>query len=119
LLAAGGPLTAHRRPRDGGRHDRQPLRRALSGLREQVENLASWLVIWENRREPDAFARRCASDAVDAVDAALRDLYLIRGHLTAETRQADDTTAARADALLTRTHEDGACSGQQNRPSES
>jgi hypothetical protein len=39
------------------------------------------------------------------IDAALRDLYLIRGRLTAELRRADDATAARADALLARTHE--------------
>jgi hypothetical protein len=78
----------------------------LSDLREQVENLGVWLGIWENRQEPDAFARRCASDAVDAVDAMLRDLYLIRGQLTAEVRQADDATAARADELLARMRED-------------
>jgi len=72
----------------------------LSALLEHAENLGAWLGIWENRREPDAFARRCASDAVDAIDAMLRDLYLIRGRLTAEIRQDDDATAARADELL-------------------
>jgi hypothetical protein len=84
-----------------------PYDQSLSGLREHVENLATWLAIWEARKEPDAFARRCASDAVDAIDGALRDLYLIRGQLTAEVRQADDATAARADALLARMREDG------------
>jgi hypothetical protein len=74
----------------------------LSAIRERVDDLGTWLGIWENRNEPDAFARRCASDAVDAIDAMLRDLYLVRGHLTSEIRQADDATAARADTLLAR-----------------
>jgi len=72
----------------------------LSAIREHAEDLGAWLAIWENRKEPDAFARRCASDAVDAIDAMLRDLYLVRGRLTSEIRQADDATAARADTLL-------------------
>jgi hypothetical protein len=84
-----------------------PYDEPMSALRENTENLATWLAIWEHRKEPDAFARRCASDAVDAVDAMLRDLYLIRGRLTSEIRQADDATAARADALLARMREDG------------
>lgn len=63
---------------------------ALSALRNHVENLAAWLAIWEARKEPDAFARRCASDAVAAIDAMLRDLYLIRARLISETRAADD-----------------------------
>lgn len=46
----------------------------LSALRGHVDDLATWLAIWENRSEPDAHARRCTSDAVDAM---LRDLYLI------------------------------------------
>ncbi len=74
----------------------------LSAIHGNVENLATWLAIWEHRTEPDAFARRCASDAVDALDGMLRDLYLVRGRLTAEIRQADDATAARTDTLLAR-----------------
>ena len=74
----------------------------LSALRNHVENLGAWLAIWEHRSEPDAFARRCASDAVDAIDNMLRDLYMVRGRLTSEIRQADDATAARADTLLAR-----------------
>jgi hypothetical protein len=84
-----------------------PYDEPLSALRENTENLATWIAIWEARQEPDVFARRCASDAVDAIDGALRDLYLIRGQLTTEVRQADDATAARADALLARMREDG------------
>jgi len=72
----------------------------LSALREQVEDLAVALAIWEARTEPDAHARRCAGDAVDAIDAALRELHSVRQQLISEIRQADDATAARADALL-------------------
>jgi hypothetical protein len=28
----------------------------LSSIREHVENLATWLAIWEARKEPDALA---------------------------------------------------------------
>jgi hypothetical protein len=72
----------------------------LSVLRSSVDDLAAWLAIWEHRKEPDAHARRCAADAVKAVDTMLRDLYLVRGHLVREIRASDDARAARADALL-------------------
>jgi len=68
----------------------------LSAIRGYVEGLA----IWEARREPDAHARRCASDAVDAIDSMPRDLHAIRARLISEIRAADDATAARVDALL-------------------
>ncbi len=55
-----------------------PYDAALSALRPHVEDLAAWLAVWEARHEPDAHARRCASDAVDAVDAMLRDLHQVR-----------------------------------------
>jgi hypothetical protein len=84
-----------------------PYDEPLSALREHAENLAAWTAVWEARAEPDAHARRSASDGVDAIDAMLRDLYLIRGQLTAEVRQADDATAARADALPAKVREDG------------
>ncbi len=76
----------------------------LSALRNNVENLAVWLGIWTNRQEPDAFSRRCGSDAVDAIDNMLKDLYLVRGRLSSELRQADDAADQRADELL---HRDG------------
>ena len=74
----------------------------LSALRNHVDDLGAWLAIWEGRREPDAHARRCASDAVDAIDAMLRALHEVRQRLTGEIRAADDASAARADALLER-----------------
>ena len=75
---------------------------ALSSIRNRVDDLGVWLAVWENRAEPDARARRAANDAVDAIDAALRDLHTIRQELISEIRQADDASAERADALLAR-----------------
>jgi hypothetical protein len=48
----------------------------LSALRSGVDDLGVWLAVWEHRQEPDAHARRCASDAVDAIDNMLRDLVV-------------------------------------------
>jgi hypothetical protein len=73
---------------------------ALSAIRGYVEGLATWLAIWEARREPDAHASRCASDAVDAIDSMLRDPHAVRSRLTGEIRASDDATAERVDALL-------------------
>ena len=53
----------------------------LSVIRGSVDDLGVWTGIWEARREPDAFARRCASDAIDAVDTALAALHRIRARL--------------------------------------
>jgi hypothetical protein len=80
---------------------------ALSVIHSSVDSLGPWLAIWEARREPDAFARRCASDAIDAIDAALAALHSIRGELVGQVRRADDEVAARADVLLARTREGG------------
>jgi len=74
----------------------------LSAILSQAEDLSTWLGIWENRKEPDAHARRCASDAVDAIDAMLCHLYGVRTQLVSEIRKSDDATAARANALLAR-----------------
>ena len=59
----------------------------LSALRSHVEDLAARLAIWDARQEPDADARRCASDAVSAIDAMLANLHVIRARLVGETRQ--------------------------------
>ncbi len=76
----------------------------LSALRGHVDDLGAWLAIWSARDDgrPDAHARRCANDAMDAIDAALRELHAVRQRLTDEIRASDDATAARADALLER-----------------
>lgn len=83
-----------------------PYDATLSAIRGSVEDLAVALAIWSYREEPDAQARRAASDAVDAVDAMLRDLHTVRQQFVSEIRTADDATAARADELLAR-REDG------------
>ena len=71
----------------------------LSALRGNVDDLGAWLAIWEGRREPDAHARRCANDAIDA---ALCGLHALRSRLVGEIRTADDASAVRAGALLER-----------------
>jgi hypothetical protein len=45
--------------------------------------------------QDEAAARRAASAAVDAIDALLRDLYLLRGRLVQEIRQADGASRPR------------------------
>ena len=75
----------------------------LSALHNHVDNLGPWIGIWEARHEPDAHARRCASDAIDTIDGALAALHRIRGELVTQVRAADDAAAARADELLART----------------
>ena len=74
----------------------------LSALRGHVDDLGAWLAIWEGRREPDPHARRCASDAVDAIEGMLGELYGVRAQLVSEIRASDDAAVARADALLER-----------------
>lgn len=75
----------------------------LSEVRDRVDDLGVSLGIWCNRSEPDAHARRAASDAVDA---AIGHLHKVRRELVADIREADDRAAARADELLTRLRED-------------
>jgi hypothetical protein len=123
LAGAGIPRGRHQgrreavpaRPPEAGQRDRDAHRREggsmtgtdpydapLSTIRGRVDDLGAWLAIWEARHEPDAHARHCASDAVDAIDAALHDLHALRSRLVGEIRAGDDATAARADALLAR-----------------
>jgi hypothetical protein len=80
--------------------DSDPWYADLSTVREAAEDIPVWIGIWAARREPDAHARRCASDAISAADTALAALHRVRARLVAEVRQADDRAAERADTLL-------------------
>ena len=75
---------------------------SVSALRNHIDGLGVWLAIWQARDDgkPDAHARRAANDAVDA---SIRELHKIRARLISEIRVSDDKTAARVDAMLTRT----------------
>ncbi len=59
----------------------------LSAIRGHVD-LGAWLAIWANRAEPDAHARRCAGDAVKAIDAMLGHMYGVRTQLVSEIARA-------------------------------
>ena len=69
--------------------------------------LAVALAEWAARSDdkPDADVRRAANRAMDALDAALAELYELRARLVGEIRAADDATAARVDELLARRKE--------------
>jgi hypothetical protein len=79
----------------------------LAVIHNAADNLGPRLAIWQARREPDAFARRAANDALDAIDAAIDALHRIRARLVTDTRRADDETAVRVDELLARTRGGG------------
>ena len=62
----------------------------VASLRERAGVLTTALEQWTGQAAaPDqAAARRAASAAVDAIDALLRDLFLLRGHLVQEIRHS-------------------------------
>ena len=63
----------------------------MTSLRDLTGVLGVALAQWADgdAAQDKAAARRAASAAVDAIDALLRDLYLLRGRLVQEIRQAD------------------------------
>ena len=63
----------------------------VANLRDSTAVLGVALVQWADRSTaPDkAAARRAGTTAVDAIDAMLRDLFVLRGRLVQEIRQAD------------------------------
>jgi hypothetical protein len=65
--------------------------------------LAQWEIRDDGQPQPEI--RRAASTAVDAIDAMLRDLQLMRSRLVSEIRVSDDAAAARADELLGRSRQ--------------
>ncbi len=60
--------------------------------------LAQWEARDDSKAQPEV--RRAANTAMDTIDAMLRDLHAMRSRLVGEIRQADDASAARADAML-------------------
>jgi hypothetical protein len=82
---------------------------AVSALRGHLGELEMALALWATRDETKAQpgVRQAANDAVDAVDAALRELHGIRSQLVSEVRAADDATMARTEELLRRLREEG------------
>ena len=64
----------------------------VASLRERAGVLTAALDQWAGQAAaPDqAAARQAASTAVDAIDALLRDLFLLRGHLVQEIRHGGD-----------------------------
>jgi hypothetical protein len=69
----------------------------VTSLRDRTGVLGVALTQWADAdaAQDKAAARRAASATVDAIDALLRDLYLLRGRLVQEIRQADGTPRPR------------------------
>jgi len=64
----------------------------MTGLHDSLGELGVSLAWWDQREtaRDKAAARKAGSTAVDAIDSMLRQLYMVRGRLTREIRQADD-----------------------------
>jgi hypothetical protein len=75
---------------------------ALSAVRANVDDLALYLAVWSSRADVclEPHARRCASDAVNAIDTIITELHGIRGRLIPEIRTSDDAAMSQADAML-------------------
>jgi hypothetical protein len=67
-----------------------------ASLRERAGVLTTALEQWAGQATtPDqAAARRAARTAVDAIDALLRELFLLRGHLVQEIRHSGTVVPA-------------------------
>ncbi len=65
----------------------------MTSVRERTSVPGAALAQWADRgtAKDKAAARRAGSTAVDAIDALLRDLFVLRGRLVHVFRQADDT----------------------------
>jgi hypothetical protein len=62
----------------------------MTSLRDSTNVLGAALTLWADRdtAQDKAAAKRAGRTAVDAIDALLRDLYLLRGSLVREIRHA-------------------------------
>ena len=83
-----------------------PERRTVGDMTSRLDDhngilgiaLAKWMARDDSKADPEA--RRAANDAMDAIDAMLRELHAMRARLVGEIRASDDATAARVDAML-------------------
>jgi hypothetical protein len=68
-----------------------------ASLRDRTSVLGVALMQWADRdtARDKAAARRAGGTAVDAIDALLRDLFVLRGRLVREIRQAGDAARPR------------------------
>ena len=69
----------------------------MTSLRDRTSVLGAAIARWAERDtvQDKAAAKRAGNTAVDAIDALLRDLYLLRGRLVQEIRQATDAAPSR------------------------
>lgn len=77
----------------------------IASILEHVEQLGVSAAWWTDRdidRLDGGKSRRAASDAVGAIDAALRELHQVRGQLITEVRRWDDAVSVRVDEFLAR-----------------
>jgi len=63
-----------------------------ASLRDHTGILCAALMQWADlgTSRDKAAARRAGHNAIDAIDALLRDLYVLRGRLAREIHQTDD-----------------------------
>ena len=82
---------------------------AVSALRGHLGELETALALWVTHDDTKAQpgVRQAANNAVDAIDAALRELHGIRSQVIPEIRAADDAAMARTEELLRRLREEG------------
>jgi hypothetical protein len=83
---------------------------ALSAVRGHLGELETALALWATRDDTKAQpgVRQAANDAIDAIDAALRELHGVRSGLVSEVRESDDAAMVRAEELLRRIREERA-----------
>ncbi len=69
-----------------------------ASLRDRTGVLCEALAHWADPGtcRDQAAARRAGHNALDAIDALLRDLYVLRGRLAQDIRHTDDAARSRA-----------------------
>jgi len=69
-----------------------------ASLRDRTGILCEALAHWADpgTRRDKAAARRAGHNALDAIDALLRDLYVLRGRLAQDIRHTGDDARSRA-----------------------